>query len=54
MALELVCPKNGYDREFMPNQAKAIKHKELLVIKDYVWAQSARSNQCPLCRHGIK
>ena len=53
MALELVCPKNGYNREFMPNQAKAIKHKEL-VIKDYVWAQSARSNQCPLCRHGIK
>lgn len=53
MALELVCPKNGYNREFMPNQAKAIKHKEL-VIKDYVWAQSARSNQWPLCRHSIK
>ena len=38
MALELVCPMNGCNSEFMPNQAKAIQYKEPLAIKDYAWA----------------
>ena len=55
MVLELVCPKNGCNREFMPNQTKAIQHKEPLAIKDYAWALCARrSSKWSLGGHGIK